>query len=547
MCNLSPILVRLPFVYLSVLFLLGTGTSAQTLPTMAENELTSSLQSEQVDDQAELSVEPDSNAVQPDSLSTSAEDLAALSEVTLQSIQPLAEAENLPSILTEERLAAGEDSPSVRSRALNLGALRALKKPLTDRVLDTVFSAPFRQRPEEQTFWTRDYLTGDWGGARDRLYDQGIDLYGLQIVDAYTQPSGGLGQSSAVNSLTLLGTDLHTDRLGWWPNGQIHITAALIETESLSQDSIGALNSTYFNNAPTNGARLFEVWYGQKFNNNKGEVRVGTLYPFVRIASNQPSSMFTNTAFDYPHFLGTTPDFGLSLPYAAAPFGVQFNYNFSPEIFFIGQVSDGFQDPSGGVENFRNTSIGLSADEGIEGIVELSYKPNQREGLAGNYKAGVQFHTGQFNVNDTTDSETTQRGNAAFYAMGDQMLYAEPDSRTQGLTGFVKALYTPYEDINTIDFHTSGGLSYEGLIPGRDRDVLGLAIAYTQISGGLRNSDRAAGTTVRGAETVAEMIYSAELTPWWTLIGSAQYIVDPGGFSDRDDALVFGLSSRFAF
>lgn len=480
-----------------------------------------------------------------------AEDLqfsAAASAITLSADSfsladyPIETAEN-----TAELLIAGETDAPVRSRALNLGALRALKKPLTDRVLDTVFSAPFRQRPENPAFWTQDFLTGNWGGQRDRLYDKGIDLYTLQIVDAYVQPTGGQSQSSAVNSLTLVGTDLHTDRLGWWPNGQIHVTAALIETESLARDSIGALNSTYFNDAPTNGARLFEVWYGQKFNNNRGEVRVGTLYPFVRIASNQPSSMFTNTAFDYPHFLGTTPDLGMSLPYAAAPFGVQFSYNISPEIFFIGQLSDGFQDPSGGIENYRNISIGLNAEEGMEGILELSYKPNQRTGLAGNYKAGVQFHTGRFNINNTLNPDTTQWGNGAIYAMADQRLYAESDSRTQGLTGFLKTVYTPYEDINTVDFHAAGGLSYEGLIPQRDRDVLGFAIAYNQISGGLRDADRAAGTSVRRAETVAEMIYSADLAPWWTLIGSVQYIIDPGGYSDREDALVLGLSSRFAF
>ena len=444
----------------------------------------------------------------------------------------------------------GAPQQSVRSRALNLSALRALKKPLTERMLDTGLSAPLRQRPDNPTFWTRDFLTGDWNGWRDQLYEQGIDLYALQIVDTYVQPTGGLSQSSTVNSLTLVGTDLHTDRLGWWPNGQIHVTAALIETESLARDSIGALNSTYFNDAPTNGARLFEVWYGQKFDNNRGEVRVGTQYPFVRIASNQPSSMFSNTAFDYPHFLGTTPALGMSIPYAAAPFGIQLSYGFSPEIFFIGQLSDGFQDPSGGIENFRNLSIGLSEQEGIEGILELSYKPNQRPdstGLPGNYKAGIQFHTGRFNVNNTANSNTTQWGNGAIYAMADQMLYAEPGSRTQGLTGFLKTVFTPYEDINTVDFHVAGGLTYEGLIPHRDRDVLGLAVAYTEISEGLREADRIAGTSVRDAETVVELIYSADIAPWWNLIGSVQYIINPSGYRDRDDALVFGISNRFSF
>lgn len=443
-----------------------------------------------------------------------------------------------------------QPTPPALSHALNLNVLRALKKPLTDRMLDTGLSAPFRQRPENPTFWTQDFLTGNWDGWRDKLYAQGIDLYALQIVDAYTQPTGGLSQGSAVNNLTLLGTDLYTERMAWWPGGQIHVTAVWIEAESLARDSIGALNSTYFNDAPADGPRLFEVWYGQKFDRNRAEVRVGTIYPFVRVGANQPSSMFTNTAFNYPHFLGTTPDSGLSVPYAAAPFGVQLSYSFSPEIFFVGQLSDGFQDPSGGIENYRNISIGLSEEEGVEGVLELSYKPNQRRdstGLPGNYKAGIQFHTGRFNINNTINSATTQWGNGAIYAMGDQMLYAENGSRTQGLTGFLKTVFTPYEDINTVDFHAAGGLAYEGLIAGRDRDVLGLAIAHNQISEGLRDADRLSGSTVRGAETVAELMYAADLAPWWSLIGSMQYIIDPGGYRDRDDAFVLGISSRFSF
>ncbi|WP_161634915.1 carbohydrate porin [Leptolyngbya sp. Heron Island J] len=511
------------------------------------------LQEEETSLQAEDS-QPEPSALTADLLTESPIEKISFQAEDLQlEPSPSMSTADLPAESSEPEesgLAAGAPRPSVRSRALNLGALRALKKPLTERVLDTGLSAPLRQRPDNPTFWTRDFLTGDWNGWRDRLYEQGIDLYALQIVDTYVQPTGGLSQSSTVNSLTLVGTDLHTDRLGWWPNGQIHVTAALIETESLARDSIGALNSTYFNDAPTNGARLFEVWYGQKFDNNKGEVRVGTQYPFVRIASNQPSSMFSNTAFDYPHFLGTTPALGMSVPYAAAPFGIQLSYSFTPEIFFIGQLSDGFQDPSGGIENYRNLSIGLSAQEGMEGILELSYKPNQRPGstgLPGNYKAGIQFHTGRFNVNNTANSNTTQWGNGAIYAMGDQMLYAEPGSRTQGLTGFLKTVFTPYEDINMVEFHAAGGLTYEGLIPNRDRDVLGLAVAYTKISEGLRDADRIAGTSVRDAETVAELIYSADIAPWWNVIGSVQYIINPGGYRDRDDALVFGISNRFSF
>jgi porin len=128
----------------------------------------------------------------------------------------------------------------------------------------------------------------------------------------------------------------------------------------------------------------------------------------------------------------------------------------------------------------------------------------------------------------------------------------DPSDRRQGLTTFFKTVFSPKDDINTVSFHIDGGLVYEGLIPGRDRDLLGIGVSYSQLSGGLRNFSRdlrrinpEAG--VLNGETVIELAYAAEIAPWWILIGSVQKILAPGGSSATPDATVLGISSRFAF
>lgn len=456
-------------------------------------------------------------------------------------------------------------SPSIR---LNIWALRSLRKPVTNRRVDTGVSAGLI--PRGDSFWTRDFLGGDWNGRRSELYDQhGVDVYAFYTGDIYGVVAGGIEQSTAHSSLLLVGFDLYTSRLGWWENGQIHVTSAFIESVSVGRDYVGALNSTFFGDPVQNGWRMFEVWYGQRWDAGRWEVRVGTIYPFVRLGTNMPSAIFTNASFDYPTFLGTTRDFGLSASFAAAPFGVQLAYAPSPDWFLVGQISDGFQDPTGGIENYQNLSVGLSADEGMEGIFEVGYRLNQRPdstGLPGNYKLGFQFHTGLFNHNNiaigglpraqpgTTPLE--ERGNQAFYFVMDQMLTQEANEgpgRHQGLTAFFKVMGTPRQNVNTINFNLATGLVYEGLIPGRDHDIAGIGVTQTYFSEGMRQFDRdrlALGLTTqspRTSETVIEAIYGLELAPWWVLIGSVQHIIRPSGRSDISNATVFGLSTRLSF
>ncbi|MDX2244218.1 MAG: carbohydrate porin [Leptolyngbyaceae cyanobacterium bins.302] len=460
--------------------------------------------------------------------------------------------------------------PPPPSDALNLPVLRSLKKPTGRKVLDTgVAIAGIRPKDTSENFWTRDFFTGNWGGSRDRDLRRGIDLYLALFSDVYSNVGGGKSQNTAFNNVVLAGFDLYTSKLGWWREGQIHVTAVDIRGVSVGRDYAGSLSSTYFVDPIKRGARLFEVWYGQKFGNtSQYELRVGKIFPFVRIAASQITGIFTNTAFQYPTYLGVSPNTGMSTPFASSPLGVQFSYTPGPQWLFIGQLQDGFDDPTGGSANQDGLNTGISAREGIEGIFEAVYRPNQERGstgLPGFYRLGFQFHSGVFrsqskNVNGLSRAlfggdRQEDVGNYAIYFMADQMVFREspnPRDRTQGLNVFFKSVVTPKQDINTISLNITGGLAYEGLIPGRDRDVLGLGVSYSRFSDGIRTFDRETRrlnptTPIRDAETVLELVYVAEITPWWYLIGSVQRIFQPNGNSTIPDATVLGISSRIAF
>ncbi|MEO1619447.1 MAG: carbohydrate porin [Cyanobacteria bacterium J06632_3] len=465
---------------------------------------------------------------------------------------------------SEDILLAGDPAPepapgeNVRySHELNLLAVRALRKPVTNKVLDTgVFIQGIRPRADDSDFWNRSFLTGNWGGFRDELYDNGIDLVYGAYVEAYSNVSGGIDQGTSINQIHIASGDFYTDRLGWWDGGFFHLTTSWLEGDSLGRNRVGSLNTAYFADPPASGFRLFEAFYSHDFADRTVNLRVGRIYPFVKIAASQTAGLFTNTSFDYPTFLGSSPSSGHSAAFGAATWGVQLGYNPSRSWNFIAHVMDGFDDPSGGFDNRDGLEFQLSGDEGAEGIFEVLHRTNQNPGdtgLPGYYRLGLQGHTGNFNQLGTLAdaTPTQQRGNYAFYATAEQMLYREspdPSDRTQGLNGFAKIAFAPEQSINLTDFHVSGGLAYEGLFPSRDRDVVGLGIAHTAFSDGARALDRAIGSTSeRNAETVVELTYAAEIAPWWLIVGSAQHIFNPGGYSSVDDATVLGISSRFSF
>ena len=143
------------------------------------------------------------------------------------------------------------------------------------------------------------------------------------------------------------------------------------------------------------------------------------------------------------------------------------------------------------------------------------------------------------------------------YGSAEAMLFREPGSKDQGLSAFVLLAGSP-QDQNLIDFYGHGGLTYKGLIPGRDDDRAGVALAYAHVSPRAQALDRAAQALdptvlVRDREMLVEATYQAQIAPWWTVQPDLQFWFHPGGHvandngSLRRNAVVTGLRSDVTF
>lgn len=160
-------------------------------------------------------------------------------------------------------------------------------------------------------------------------------------------------------------------------------------------------------------------------------------------------------------------------------------------------------------------------------------------GLPGSYRFGVFYDTKRKSVFGTQE---TRRGDLGGYLNFDQFLYLEPGQESQGL-GVFGRWGRADPDVNRIEWFWSGGLHYEGLLPGRDADVLGLGF-YGAV-GSTRY--RAQVDPDFEGETGMELYYKVVLTPWLHVTPDVQLILDPGGQSTASNALVGVLRLRVAF
>jgi porin len=114
-------------------------------------------------------------------------------------------------------------------------------------------------------------------------------------------------------------------------------------------------------------------------------------------------------------------------------------------------------------------------------------------------------------------------------------------------------------DRNLISFYADAGLLYKGLLSDRPDDKIGIATAYARIGENARQLDADTALygnpfyPIRSNETMIELMYQAQLRPWWTLQPDLQYIIRPGGGvlnpdgNLRPNALVMGVRSSVNF
>ena len=163
----------------------------------------------------------------------------------------------------------------------------------------------------------------------------------------------------------------------------------------------------------------------------------------------------------------------------------------------------------------------------------------------GNYRFGLVYDPiprAVFEKPRENRAGTREGDDYGFYASFDQMLYRENDKGEQGLGAFFRYAFH-HRDVYRFNQFWSTGLVYTGLIPARDQDVLGFAVAQLLDS----NLYRRYVNPRSENETYYELYYAIQVTPWLVFTPDIQYIDNPGGDGSLSHAWAGGFRARVTF
>lgn len=91
------------------------------------------------------------------------------------------------------------------------------------------------------------------------------------------------------------------------------------------------------------------------------------------------------------------------------------------------------------------------------------------------------------------------------------------------------------------------GAHYTGLFPGREKDKTVFFATYGGFSSDYADEQDVAGKARSNYEMVLELGHRFQVTPSTYIQPDAQYIINPGGTGDIDNALVLGFQWGASF
>jgi porin len=193
-------------------------------------------------------------------------------------------------------------------------------------------------------------------------------------------------------------------------------------------------------------------------------------------------------------------------------------------------------------------------------IGEAGYKRNGLPGdsrYLGNYKVGFWYDNGQFTDYNSVgypQPSDTKRGNWGLYTLFDQVLvpFGEPGSN-RGFGVFGSFLVSPDESVSQMPYFFTAGVASRGIFASRPIDVAGFGVVYGSFSSDLNNAQERQQTLdptvgVQDYEMVLEWTYRFNLRKGAVFFQpDIQYVINPGGTGEIDNALVLGCQLGFNF
>lgn len=407
-------------------------------------------------------------------------------------------------------------------------------------------NAPLETEDAEQKLEESDAAWLPLKGLHERLEEcRGTTFIAQYIGQVYHNARGGLSTNTTrFRGNFDLWTYIDTQKNGWWEDGTIGLYLQATHGRTLTRDDTGDyMFYSLLETLPRRNdvTQLGEFWYEHKFLDDKLSIRGGRLDGYLYLAYQEMTDGFLNTAFT---LIPPTPL--PSWPFQVFGGYAKYRYDSGVEWRFAC-----YESKDAGPQYFL-PSVG---DRGVitfgEIIVPWAAVGDE---TAGSYRVGAFYDTQVFQAISTGPAQLV-KGNYGVYAGAQRMLYVEKscdtadkqesdkdksdttdssqgscsqqkqdsdDKPQQGLQAFVQVGWAP-SDRNPLFQFFGFGLSYRGLLPCRDEDLVGLGYGN-----GMFGDE---STAVNGAtyEAVVETFYRWQTRYNLIVQPNLQFIANTGG------------------
>lgn len=397
-------------------------------------------------------------------------------------------------------------------------------------------------------------LAGDWNGARQRLFDQGVDL-GLDYRGEYAHnTSGGARKTDAYADQIHLHAAFDFQKLWGWQGGSLHIDINNRNGEQIDKKArLGTLLESQEIYGAGHVTRLTRFYLEQVLWNGLVDVKFGRMDVGVD---------FFPFACDFQNlgFCGALPAWISSgiegWPLAQTGGVIALN----PSSAFTVKLGGFKVNPNNAstAQGLKLTTSGPNV--GTLMLAQVEWRTALTAGqdgqtLAGTWRIGGWHNTARYqdvalrvdNIQNALggDAPWMQSSVSGSYFMGQQQI--THNVAGGGLSVFGNIVQADPET-DLIDQMIDLGLQYQGPFAARPRDRLGLAIGRNRVSGRVANAERRVDAAGLGRlsvqsryEYVAELNYQFQFRHGLSLMPNVQYIRHPGGSRDNHDAAVVGL------
>ena len=411
------------------------------------------------------------------------------------------------------------------------------------------------------------WMTGDWGGERTKLIEQGIDIKADYVGEMGYNAHGGFNddKTGRYSDQFGLGVALDLQKLWGWDNTQAKIQFTNRNGQNISNDRIGdpragTLSSSMEVYGRGHMVRLTQFWIQHQMFDNKLDVKLG--YFGEGEDFNTFPCDFQNLSFCGSQ-VGNYVNTWYNWPVSQA--AIRVKYNITPELY--AQIGAYNQNPSQ-LEHGNGFKLSGSGTKGTVIPVELVWSPKVNN-LPGEYRVGyyksaadapdVREDVNGGNAVLTGADFRTRSSKKGYWFVAQQQLTTHNGDASRGLNIAANATFHDKET-NLVDNYQSLMLVYKGPFDARPKDDVGIGAARLHVNNdvkknaellnaanGVSDYDNPLYTPIRETEYNFEINYGFHVTNWLTVRPNLQYVVQPGGVDKVDNALVAGLKIQSTF